>query len=75
MDSVLFECLVGPSSAMGIEIMGVIGVDSVFHSRFIYSFILSCQTNQGLASLNANCCIAKDCLLDTETHNSPWRKM
>lgn len=73
LEEALFDYLLGPSSEQARVIIKATGVDEVTYNRFIFSFMLSCQTNQSLPALHRNDDISKEFLMPTVEYNKIWR--
>lgn len=69
----LFNYLLGPTSEQGRVIMKATGIDDVAYKRFLFSFMLSCQTNQSIPALHNNQDVSKEILLPTKEYNRIWR--
>jgi len=73
--SAVFNCLLGPNSEHGRVIKRATNIDNPTYCCFLYTFLLSCQTNQSVPSLHTNDDIRKEHLMPREEHNRLWGKI
>ena len=68
----LFNFMLGANSAIGTEIRRTTNIDGALYCKFIYTFILSCQTRHGVIALHRNEDMSKEYVLAAKEYNQPY---